>query len=101
MGSAADSRIGKPIEQFVNDGLRFDIFPHMAKEAPRRFSRGACCSTSDQLSGLRPRRRPPVVVERQRWLPQRSKIAARYPESVLCQRPEIPARAGVAFSPWE
>ena len=34
MGGAADSRIGKPIEQFVNDGLRFDIFPHMAKEAP-------------------------------------------------------------------
>ena len=34
MGGAADSRIGKPIEQFVNDGLRFDIFPHIAKEAP-------------------------------------------------------------------
>jgi hypothetical protein len=34
MGSAADSRIGKPIEQFVNDVLRFDIFPHMTKEAP-------------------------------------------------------------------
>jgi hypothetical protein len=69
MGSAADSRIGKPIEQFVNDVLRFDIFPHMTKEAPRPFSRGACCSTSDRLSGLRPRRRPPVVVERQSWLP--------------------------------
>jgi hypothetical protein len=39
MGSAADSRIGKPIEQFVNDVLRFDIFPHMTKEAPRPFSR--------------------------------------------------------------
>jgi hypothetical protein len=34
MGSAADSRTGKPIEQFVNDVLRFDIFPHVTKEAP-------------------------------------------------------------------
>jgi len=40
MGSPSDSRIGKPIEQVVNDVLRFDIFSHIAKEAAPTFQPG-------------------------------------------------------------